>query len=110
MDKVLKLYKIPEQEYILKVLAVTNVVPTEFSVGDFYINTDDVALYQAMNYMSVLQWVEVPMSDGLYYMCLSKGFPEFYKYDNTNNEIIEYDAGFTQNGKKSEITLTDSWM
>lgn len=107
MDKVLKLYKIPEQSLIMAVVAVLDddSLPEDFSAGDLVINRDDTngwMLWNAVSSEGIVSWVQIPFDNDLYYRDTSSDSPKFYVYD--NGELETYETDFPDSGKMAEIT------
>lgn len=103
MDKVLRLYKIPESDYIIRVIAVTDTAPSSFSEGDLYINTSTNELYEAQESGGVVSWVNIAWDSSKYYLDTSTQVPMFYKYDDVNNEPVYYPVDFPASGRAAEI-------
>jgi len=103
MDKVLKLYKIPDSDLIMRVLGITNPAPSNPDVGDYYINSVSKHLYEAQDVGGVATWVQVAWDSDKYYLDTSTPTPNFYKFDSVSSYIVEYDVDFPATGMASEI-------
>ena len=101
MDKVLNLYKVPEQDRITGVLAVldssSSVLPTPENIGDLIIWNDGVfgyRLWQVAEINGELDWIDVPFDTNVYYRDMSSYELKLYFYDQGGATIFEYNALF----------------
>lgn len=73
MEKILELYKIPNQEDIVNLIALDEEPPV-FEEGDYYADRNDDAVYQAQAVGGVLQWVQVYLGSDKYIMYKGDGW------------------------------------
>lgn len=73
MEKILELYKIPNQEDIVNLIALDE-EPSVFEEGDYYADRNDDAVYQAQTVGGVLQWVQVYLGSDKYIMYKGDGW------------------------------------
>ena len=106
MEKVLRLYKIPDVGDIVTVIGVGDTQPIAgFSEGDLFIDTSDDGLYEAQDDgQGGLEWVQVSFDTTKYYRDGSADMPEFYTYSSQYG-LNEYDVSFPANADRvAEIT------
>lgn len=99
MDKVLRLYKIPETDEIFTVSGVYTTLPTPSYEGELamtYDQSDGYEIYEAHLSQGSFVWTEIAFSDGKYYRDASKDVPVFYKYT-TIGGLVGYDVSFPAN-------------
>lgn len=110
MDKILKVYKIPEQDSIANVISVSIDTPSVFSEGDRCIKRSGLyaTLYVAKTNQStgVLDWEEEPFIDGMHYFDTSSEEPDFYVY--TNGTLLSYkDINFPSDSVQATLFSFD---
>lgn len=105
MEKVLRLYKIPEVGDIVTVIGVGISLPqTGFSAGDLFIDSLNETLYEAQSSGGTISWVQVSFDSTKYYRDGSKEVPVFYTYS-VQDGLEEYDVSFPANAdRRAEIT------
>lgn len=106
MEKVLRLYKIPDVGDIVTLLGVGSTLPiSDFAEGDLYINDSDDGLYEAQDDgVGGLEWVQVSYDTTKYYRDGSSDVPVFYVYDSQEG-LGEYDVSFPANADRiAQIT------
>lgn len=106
MEKVLRLYKIPDVESIITVLGSGDTLPESgFSENDLFINLNTDGLYKAVeNQSQELQWVQIQFDETKYYRDSSSETPLFYTFSQQYG-LNEYDVSFPQNAERAaEIT------
>lgn len=107
MEKVLRLYKIPEIEEIVTVLAFVEdfYFPANAVEGDLVVNHDDTYGYRLFEYKMVydeLDWIDIQQDPSKYYCAKGDGEPQFF---NTVSGVFQpYEAYFPQNRRVAEIT------
>ena len=110
MDKILKVYKIPEQDSIANVISVSTDTPSVFSEGDRCIKRSGLyaTLYVAKTNQStgVLDWEEEPFIVGMHYFDTSSEEPDFYVY--TNGTLLSYkDINFPSDSVQATLFSFD---
>lgn len=97
MEKVLRLYEIPDVENIVTVLGSGDSLPESgFSENDLFINLDTEELYEAVeDQLQQLQWVQVQFDETKYYRDQSAETPLFYTFSQQYG-LNEYDVSFPQ--------------
>lgn len=106
MEKVLRLYKIPDVENIITVLGSGDTLPESgFSENDLFINLNTDGLYKAVeNQSQELQWVQIQYDETKYYRDQSAETPLFFTFSQQYG-LNEYDVSFPQNAERAaEIT------
>ena len=106
MEKVLRLYEIPDVENIVAVLGSGDSLPESgFSENDLFINLNTDGLYKAVeNQSQQLQWVQIQFDETKYYRDQSAETPLFFNFSQQYG-LNEYDVSFPQNaGRAAEIT------
>lgn len=108
MEKVLRLYKIPEIEEIITVLAFVEDFdfPQNASEGDLVVNLDNEYRYRLFKYELVygeLDWVDIEQDPTKYYCAKNDAEPLFF--NTINGDLQPYNASFPQNADRiAEIT------
>ena len=106
MEKVLRLYEIPDVENIVTVLGSGDSLPEiGFSENDLFINLNTDGLYKAVeNQSQQLQWMQIQFDETKYYRDQSAETPLFFTFSQQYG-LNEYDASFPQNADRAaEIT------
>ena len=107
MEKIIRLYKIPEIEEIVTVQAFIEdfYFPENSVEGDLVVNHDDTYGYRLFEYKIVydeLDWIDIQQDPSKYYCAKGDGEPQFF---NTVNGVFQpYEAYFPQNKRVAEIT------
>lgn len=106
MEKVLRLYQIPDVESIITVFGSGDTLPESgFSENDLFINLNTDGLYKAVeNQSQQLQWVQIQFDETKYYRDQSEDTPLFFTFSQQYG-LNEYDVSFPQNAERAaEIT------
>lgn len=106
MEKVLRLYQIPDVESIITVFGSGDTLPESgFSENDLFINLNTDGLYKAVeNQSQQLQWVQIQFDETKYYRDQSAETPLFFNFSQQYG-LNEYDVSFPQNAERvAEIT------
>ena len=106
MEKVLRLYEIPDVENIVTVLGSGDSLPESgFSENDLFINLSTEGLYKAVeNQSQELEWVQIQFDETKYYRDQSAETPLFFTFSQQDG-LNEYDVSFHQNAERAaEIT------
>lgn len=106
MEKVLRLYEIPDVENIVTVIGSGDELPESgFSENDLFINLNVDGLYKAVeNQSQQLQWVQIQFDETKYYRDQSSEIPLFFTFSQQYG-LNEYDVSFPQNAERAaEIT------
>ena len=123
MDKTLKLYNFPAAGSIVKVIAVSATAPSEYEVGDHYINisTNPAKLYLAITDGVTLSWMESRFVEGKYYILIENSTPSVCYYHSgtltrnvqigfpnstDNNEIYSFSYSAARMGNAPSIQAT----
>lgn len=104
MDKKLKIYNIPADESITRIIAISNTPPVAQMEGDKYIDTsaNQNRLYKAVDNAGTLSWTLDSWENGMCYMLIEDSVPTFCVY--SNNELsIDVDMSFPSQGANKEI-------
>lgn len=123
MDKTIKLYNFPDAANITKLIAISATAPTEYEVGDHYINVSSRPgkLYIAITDGTNMYWKEIMFVDGMYYILIKNSTPTVYYYSNgtlnanvqvgfpnaaDNNEIYSFSYSASRMGNAPSIQAT----
>jgi len=107
MEKVLRLYKIPDVEDIIVVSGVYEELPDPLFLGQLAIMEDLVfgyRLFEVVDVYGELDWDDISFKNNTYYRDSSKDVPVFYKYTTTGG-LVGYDVSFPANADRiAQIT------
>lgn len=108
MEKVLRLYKIPDIDEIISVLSFVEDFdfPENAEEGDFVVNYDNVYRYRLFKYSNIygeLDWIDVAHDITKYYCAKNEETPLFFDSDIYGN-LQPYDVSFPQNKRIAELT------
>ena len=96
MEKVLRLYKIPDVDKIVAVSGVYEELPEPSYVGQLAIVYNGNYSIYYVDDENGLEWNETVFKNDTYYRDLSKESPTFYHYTNLDG-LVSYDVSFPSN-------------